>query len=73
VPPPALRPLIDGTLTNLDAGSTSSALTGPVARGDVATIRREIEATAQVDGLVCETYRILSQLAAELVTHKIKI
>jgi len=70
---PALRPLIDGTLANLDAGSTSSALTGPVARGDLATIRQEIKATAQVDGLVGETYRILSQLAAELTTHKIKI
>ncbi len=66
----ALRPLIDGTLANLDAGSTKSALTGPVARGDMATVRQEIEATRQAGASVSDTYRILSQLAAELVARK---
>lgn len=67
---PALRPLIDGTLDNLDAGSTKSALTGPVARGDLDTVRREIEATRQAGTSVSEAYRILSQLAAELAAGK---
>ena len=69
---PALRPLIDGTLANLDAGSTKSALTGPVARGDMETVRREIEASRQAGVNVSDTYRILSQLAAELVGQEIQ-
>ena len=34
-----LRPLLMGTLDNLDASSPEGALTGPVARGDLATLK----------------------------------
>lgn len=67
---PALRPLIDGTLANLDHGGTRAALTGPVARGDMATVQREIAATRQSGANVSDAYRILSQLAAELVPRQ---
>ena len=40
----ALIPLMQGTLANLEASDASSALTGPVARGDSATVRRHLEA-----------------------------
>ncbi|HET7296922.1 MAG TPA: Rossmann-like and DUF2520 domain-containing protein, partial [Gemmatimonadales bacterium] len=36
----ALRPLVEGTLENLSRQEPQAALTGPVARGDVATVRR---------------------------------
>jgi predicted short-subunit dehydrogenase-like oxidoreductase (DUF2520 family) len=64
---PALRPLIDGTLANLDSSGTQGALSGPVARGDVETVRQEIAVTRQAGADVSEAYRILSTLAAELV------
>jgi predicted short-subunit dehydrogenase-like oxidoreductase (DUF2520 family) len=64
---PALRPLIDGTLANLDSSGTQGALSGPVARGDVETVRQEIAVTRQAGAEVSEAYRILSTLAAELV------
>ena len=40
----ALLPLIKGTLQNIETLGTADALTGPIARGDVETIRGHIEA-----------------------------
>ena len=65
---PALRPLIDGTLANLDALGPRAALTGPVARGDTALLARETAAAQQAGPNVAATYHVLSLLAAELVT-----
>lgn len=39
-----MRPLLQGTLANLDRGTPESALTGPVARGDAETVRRHLDA-----------------------------
>jgi predicted short-subunit dehydrogenase-like oxidoreductase (DUF2520 family) len=40
----AMRPLIDGTLSNIARMGTAQALTGPIIRGDAGTIRRHLEA-----------------------------
>ena len=40
----ALLPLLKGTLHNIEALGTAEALTGPIARGDVETIRGHLEA-----------------------------
>ena len=40
----AVLPLLRGTLENLEALGAPDALTGPVARADVATVRRHLEA-----------------------------
>jgi predicted short-subunit dehydrogenase-like oxidoreductase (DUF2520 family) len=40
----AMRPLIDGTLTNIARMGTAKALTGPIIRGDAGTIRRHLQA-----------------------------
>lgn len=40
----AMRPLIDGTLTNIAQLGPARALTGPIARGDTGTISRHMEA-----------------------------
>ncbi|QNM95855.1 Rossmann-like and DUF2520 domain-containing protein [Chitinimonas koreensis] len=63
---PALRPLIDGTLANLDRLAPAEALTGPVARGDAATVARQLAATTVLDPAVGEAYRALGALALRL-------
>jgi len=39
-----LRPLIEGTLANIDRSGVHQALTGPVVRGDVQTVETHIQA-----------------------------
>jgi predicted short-subunit dehydrogenase-like oxidoreductase (DUF2520 family) len=43
----ALLPLLRGAVVNLETLGLPAALTGPVARGDVESVRRHIEALAQ--------------------------
>jgi predicted short-subunit dehydrogenase-like oxidoreductase (DUF2520 family) len=59
----ALRPLIEGTFQSLTRQEPKDALTGPVVRGDVATIRRHVASLTQDDGLL---YRALGRAALEL-------
>jgi predicted short-subunit dehydrogenase-like oxidoreductase (DUF2520 family) len=51
---PALAPLARATLESLEAAGPVAALTGPVARGDVATVRRHLMALNHADA---ELYR----------------
>ena len=44
VPPDALLPLVRATLDNVETLGADAALTGPVARGDVDTVRRHLDA-----------------------------
>lgn len=67
---PALRPLIDGTLANLDCLPPAEALTGPVARGDADTVARQLAATAALDPAVADSYRSLAVLALQLAAAK---
>ena len=59
----ALRPLVEGTFENLTRLETREALTGPVVRGDTATIIRHIESLAVDDA---KLYRALGRAALEL-------
>ncbi len=63
----ALRPLVAGTLENLSAQEPPAALTGPVARGDAATIRRHLESLAHGDAVL---YRALGRAALELAQKR---
>jgi predicted short-subunit dehydrogenase-like oxidoreductase (DUF2520 family) len=63
----ALRPLVEGTLENLSRQQPAAALTGPVARGDEATIRRHIESLTQDDAML---YRALGRAALELAQKR---
>ena len=63
----ALRPLVEGTLENLGRLGPLGALTGPVARGDEATIRRHVEALTQDDAAL---YRVLGRAALELAQKR---
>jgi predicted short-subunit dehydrogenase-like oxidoreductase (DUF2520 family) len=59
----ALRPLVEGTLENLARHEPREALTGPVLRGDTATIVRHLESLAVDDA---KLYRALGRAALEL-------
>ena len=63
----ALRPLVEGTLENLARLGPLGALTGPVARGDEATIRRHLEALTLDDAAL---YRVLGRAALELAQKR---
>ena len=59
----ALRPLVEGTIENLARYEPREALTGPVVRGDTATIARHLEALTLDDA---KLYRALGRAALEL-------
>jgi len=59
----ALRPLVEGTFENLSRHQPREALTGPVVRGDTATIIRHLESLAVDDA---KLYRALGRAALEL-------
>jgi predicted short-subunit dehydrogenase-like oxidoreductase (DUF2520 family) len=63
----ALRPLVEGTLENLSRAEPKSALTGPVVRGDTATIVRHLESLAIDDA---KLYRALGRAALELAQKR---
>jgi len=55
-----LLPLVQGTLQNVKSLGLEKALTGPVLRGDVATVRRHLEAL-QGDPATREVYTVLGR------------
>lgn len=59
----ALKPLVEGTFENLSRHEPREALTGPVVRGDAATIARHLESLAIDDA---KLYRALGRAALEL-------
>ena len=59
-----LVPLIRGTVENMILQGPEEALTGPVARGDVETIRRHLHALPNVEA---DLYRALGRAALRLV------
>jgi len=63
----ALRPLVEGTLENLLHEQPKDALTGPVARGDDATIRRHLASLTKDDALL---YRALGRAALALAEKR---
>ena len=60
----ALLPLIEGTVANLKEKSPTEALTGPIARGDTATVSRHVEAL-KVQANWLELYRTLGRATLE--------
>ena len=59
----ALRPLVEGTIENLSRHEPREALTGPVVRGDTATIDRHLQSLTMDDA---KLYRALGRAALEL-------
>jgi predicted short-subunit dehydrogenase-like oxidoreductase (DUF2520 family) len=64
----ALVPLAEGALRNIAAKGTTDGLTGPVRRGDAATIQRHLEALRSRPELA-EIYRALARRAVEIASR----
>lgn len=66
----ALLPLMKGTLENLDKQMPEMALTGPIARGDAATVASHLEGLNQAES-VRELYRHLGRVTLELASREL--
>ncbi|MGH9031910.1 MAG: DUF2520 domain-containing protein, partial [Acidimicrobiia bacterium] len=66
VPLAAFLPLIRATLDNVDELGPAAALTGPVARGDAATVAAHIDALPDGER---DAYRALAATALRLTEH----
>jgi predicted short-subunit dehydrogenase-like oxidoreductase (DUF2520 family) len=64
----ALVPLAEGALRNITAHGTTSGLTGPIRRGDAATIHRHLDAL-RVRPELAEIYRALARRAVEIAAR----
>ncbi|TNF28063.1 MAG: DUF2520 domain-containing protein, partial [Deltaproteobacteria bacterium] len=63
----ALQPLARGAVANLADAPPEAAITGPIARGDLATIDAHLEALDALDDRVArEAYLVLARRALEL-------
>ncbi len=64
----ALQPLMQSAITNLRRGPPEAVITGPITRGDAATVSRHVHAlAADVDALA--VYRLLANEALRLAAH----
>jgi predicted short-subunit dehydrogenase-like oxidoreductase (DUF2520 family) len=74
VPPdvalPALLPLVRGTLANLERVGLPDALTGPIARGDLGTVRNHIRSLQALPGDVIRVYRELGRQTVQVALRK---
>ncbi|HEX2779606.1 MAG TPA: DUF2520 domain-containing protein [Gemmatimonadaceae bacterium] len=61
----AIRALLHGAVANLEGESAARALTGPIARGDVDTVRQHLDALRS-DPATRELYVELSEVAVQL-------
>ncbi len=61
-----LLPLVAGSLENLAAVGAAKALTGPVRRGDAGTVRKNMQAIADVDTGLAELYRLLAERSLQV-------
>jgi predicted short-subunit dehydrogenase-like oxidoreductase (DUF2520 family) len=66
----ALLPLVQGTVSNLEAAGLPKALTGPIARGDTGTIQRNLIALENVSPEAAALYRALGRRAIPIALAK---
>ena len=66
----ALLPLVRGTIENLDAIGLPDALTGPVARGDVGTVDRNLVALDAASPETADLYRALARRTIPIARAK---
>ncbi len=66
----AIWPLVMGTIGNIESKGTLQALTGPVARGDVGTIKNHVEALRHKLPDLLQAYSALGILTADVGLKK---
>jgi len=69
----SLLPLVKGTVENLKEVGLPDALTGPISRGDVGTIRRHIEALSEVAPELAAVYKELARVTIPIALAKGRI
>ncbi len=69
----ALLPLIRGTIHNIETIGIPSCLTGPIARGDIGTINKHLDALKQTAPHLLSTYRELGRQTIPIALAKGKI
>ncbi len=67
---PAMEPLVRATVDNVFAAGPAEALTGPIARGDVETVRRHLAALADCKPDLRTFYRAAAVWTCELAGRK---
>jgi predicted short-subunit dehydrogenase-like oxidoreductase (DUF2520 family) len=67
---PALLPLVAGTTRNLEAVGIPDALTGPIARGDVGTVRVHLQALRNGPPDLLSLYAELARRTVEVALRK---
>ncbi len=65
-----LKPLIDGTLANIKAVGIPQALTGPIARGDVVTVKNHLSEIASRTPELMELFKTLSRYTIDIARAK---
>jgi predicted short-subunit dehydrogenase-like oxidoreductase (DUF2520 family) len=69
----ALLPLLRGTIHNIETVGIPQCLTGPIARGDVGTIRKHLDALEQTAPHLVSTYRELGLQTIPIAVAKGRI
>ncbi|NQT31666.1 MAG: DUF2520 domain-containing protein [Deltaproteobacteria bacterium] len=69
----ALVPLLRGTLHNIETIGIPNCLTGPIARGDIGTINKHLDALKQTAPHLLSTYRELGRQTIPIAVAKGKI
>lgn len=66
VDPAASRPMVEQAVSDAFELGFQNALTGPISRGDLGTVRRQVEAVDRHAPAVSEAFRALTRLTAQL-------
>jgi predicted short-subunit dehydrogenase-like oxidoreductase (DUF2520 family) len=71
--PAAFLPLVQGTVDNLRAQGAVGALTGPLSRGDAATVRAHLRAIAQASPRTSLLYGVLGTRTLDVVRRQARL
>lgn len=66
----AMEPLLRATVDNVTAMGPEAALTGPIARGDVQTVQRHLQALERFSSEFRDAYRSMARLTVDLALRK---
>jgi predicted short-subunit dehydrogenase-like oxidoreductase (DUF2520 family) len=66
----ALMPLMHNTLSNIENIGLPYCLTGPIARGDVSTIRKHVDALEETDSAILSSYKELGLQTIPIAREK---
>lgn len=65
--------LVQGTLNNIKEMGTESALTGPVVRGDLNTIKKHLRALENFESEYIELYKTLGRFTVDMVINNVSL